>query len=340
MMMQLRFYPYILKLSHEFTVAAGSRSITPGVQVEIGYEGFTGYGEASMPPYLGESVESVTAFLRQVDLNQFKDPFCMEDILRYVDGIAPGNTAAKAAVDIALHDLTGKLIGLPWYKIWGLNAVSAPYTTYTIGMGSPEVVKEKVLEVAGRFRMLKIKLGNGDDRALVRSVRSVTSLPLTVDVNQGWHDKYKALDEAAWLAEQGVVMLEQPLPKDWLDDLGWLTERSPLPVFADESVQRLVDVQRLKGIVSGINIKLMKCTGMREAWKMVNLAHALGLKVMLGCMTETSCAVSAAAQLSPMVDHADLDGNLLISNDPFRGVQIKGGKIVLTSAPGIGIVEA
>lgn len=339
-MMQLRFYPYILKLSHEFTVAAGSRSITPGVQVEIGYEGFTGYGEASMPPYLGESVESVTAFLRQVDLSQFKDPFCMEDILRYVDGIAPGNTAAKAAVDIALHDLTGKLIGLPWYKIWGLNAVSAPYTTYTIGMGSPEVVKEKVLEVAGRFRMLKIKLGNGDDRALVRSVRSVTSLPLTVDVNQGWHDKYKALDEAAWLAEQGVVMLEQPLPKDWLDDLGWLTERSPLPVFADESVQRLVDVQRLKGVVSGINIKLMKCTGMREAWKMVNLAHALGLKVMLGCMTETSCAVSAAAQLSPMVDHADLDGNLLISNDPFRGVQIKGGKIVLTSAPGIGIVEA
>ena len=337
--MQLRFYPYVLKLAHEFAVAAGSRSVTPGVQVEIEYEGVTGYGEASMPPYLGESIESVVSFLQQLDLNRFSDPFCMEDILHYVDDVAVGNAVAKASVDIALHDLTGKLMGLPWHKIWGLDAASAPCTTYTIGMGTPEVVKEKVLEVEGRFRVLKVKLGSDDDRALVRSVRAVTSLPLTVDVNQGWRDRQKALDDIAWLAEQGVMMVEQPLPKDRLDDLAWLTERSPLPIFADESVQRLADVRRLEGVVSGINIKLMKCTGMREAWKMVNLARALGLKVMLGCMTETSCAVSAAAQLSPMADYADLDGNLLISNDPFRGMQVKDGKIVLASAPGIGIMK-
>ena len=291
-----------------------------------------------MPPYLGESIESVTAFLRRLDLSRF-DPHDIEGVLRYMDEVAPGNMAAKASVDIALHDLAGKMMGLPWYAIWGLDPASTPYTTYTIGMDRPEVVRKKVLEVAGRFRILKVKLGGSDDRALIRSIRSATSLPLTVDINQGWHDKSMALDEIAWLSEQGVVMVEQPLPKDDLDDLAWLTERSPLPVFADESVQRLEDVRRLEGVVTGINIKLMKCGGMHEAWQMARLARSLGLKVMLGCMTETSCAISAAAQLSPIADYADLDGNLLISNDPFKGVQVEGGKLVLPSAPGIGVVK-
>ncbi len=335
--MQLRFFPYELELTHTFTVASYSRKTTPDVQVEIEYEGVVGYGEASMPPYLGQSVASVTAFLEKVDLSQFPDPFQLEDILSYVDGLSEGDSAAKAAVDIALHDLVGKLIGQPWYRIWGLNPAKAPSTTYTIGIDTPEVVREKTLEAAGRFNILKVKVGLDSDEEMIRTIRSVSDVPLAVDANQGWKDRSKALDKIHWLASQGVVMVEQPLPVGQLEDSAWLTERSPLPIFADESIQRLRDIPSLAGAFSGINIKLMKCTGMREAWKMVSMARALGMKVMVGCMTETSCAVSAAAQLSPAVDFADLDGNLLISNDRFRGVQVVSGKLTLPEAPGIGI---
>ena len=335
--LHLRFFPYELQLQHVFTVASNSRSTTPDVQVEIEYEGITGYGEASMPPYLGQTVESVCAFLGKLDLSQFTDPFRLEDILSYVDGVAPGEPAAKAAVDIALHDLVGKLMGQPWYRIWGLDPAKAPSTTFTIGIDTPEVVREKTLEAAGRFNILKVKVGLETDVQMITAIRSVTQVPLAVDANQGWKDRSQALDEIFWLQEQGVVMVEQPLPKERLDDIAWLTERSPLPVFADESVQRLADVSALKGVFSGINIKLMKCTGMREGWRMAQLARALGMKVMVGCMTETSCAVSAAAQLSPYVDFADLDGNLLIANDRFDGVKVVDGRLALPDRPGIGV---
>ena len=335
--LELKFFPYELQLQHTFTVASYSRTTTPDVQVEISYDGLTGYGEASMPPYLGQSVASVSAFLSRVDLSQFADPFQLEDILTYVDSLSPADSAAKAAVDIALHDLVGKLMGQPWYRIWGLNPDNAPSTTFTIGIDTEEVVREKTLEAAGRFNILKVKVGLDTDEAMIRAIRSVTDVPLAVDANQGWKDRSKALDEICWLKEQGVVMVEQPLPVTQLDDLAWLTERSPIPVFADESVQRLADVPALKGAFHGINIKLMKCTGMREAWKMVNLARALGMKAMVGCMTETSCAVSAAAQLSPLVDFADLDGNLLIANDRFEGVKVVEGRLRLPDRPGIGV---
>lgn len=335
--LHLKFFPYELQLRHTFTVASYSRTTTPDVQVEISWEGVTGYGEASMPPYLGQSVETVTAFLQKVNLEQFSDPFRLEDILSYVDSLSPGDSAAKAAVDIALHDLVGKLMGQPWYRIWGLDAAKAPSTTFTIGIDTPELVREKTLEAAGKFNILKVKVGLDTDVQMIEAIRSVTDVPLAVDANQGWKDRSKALEEICWLQEQGVVMVEQPLPVSRLDDTAWLTERSPLPIFADESVQRLADVPALKGAFSGINIKLMKCTGMREAWKMVTLARALGMKAMVGCMTETSCAVSAAAQFSPAVDFADLDGNLLISNDRFAGVQVVGGRLTLPDRPGIGV---
>ena len=335
--MHLRFFPYELELRHTFTVASYSRKSTPDVQVEIEYEGVTGYGEASMPPYLGQSVESVSNFLSKVNLEQFSDPFRLEDILSYVDSLSPGDSAAKAAVDIALHDLVGKLLGAPWWKIWGFDPAKAPATTFTIGIDTPDVVREKTLEAAGKFRMLKVKVGLDSDKEMIGAIRQVSDLPLTVDANQGWTDRFKALDMIYWLKENGVVMVEQPMSVDRIDDLAWLTARSPLPVFADESVQRLKDIPALKGVFSGINIKLMKCTGMREAHKMVTLARALDMKVMLGCMTETSCAVSAAAQLSPAVDFADLDGNLLIANDRFSGVEVKDGRLSLGDAPGIGV---
>ncbi len=337
--MKLRFFPYELKLKHVFTVATYSRTTTPDVQVEIEYDGVIGYGEASMPPYLGQTVDSVMGFLKKVDLEQFDDPFRLEDILAYVDGLTPGDTAAKAAIDIALHDLVGKLLGASWYRIWGLDKAKAPSTTFTIGIDTPEVVREKTLEVAGQFNILKVKLGRENDKQMIETIRSVSDLPIAVDANQGWTDKKYALDMIQWLKEKGIVMIEQPMPKTQLDDIAWVTQHSPLPVFADESLQRLSDVPRLKGAFTGINIKLMKCTGMREAWKMVTLARALGMKVMVGCMTETSCAVSAAAQFSPAVDFADLDGNLLIANDRFKGMEVVKGKITLNDLPGIGVVK-
>lgn len=337
--MKLRFFPYELKLKHVFTVATYSRTTTPDVQVEIEYDGVIGYGEASMPPYLGQTVDSVMGFLKKVDLEQFDDPFRLEDILAYVDGLTPGDTAAKAAIDIALHDLVGKLLGASWYRIWGLDKAKAPSTTFTIGIDTPEVVREKTLEVAGQFNILKVKLGRENDKQMIETIRSVSDLPIAVDANQGWTDKKYALDMIQWLKEKGIVMIEQPMPKTQLDDIAWVTQHSPLPVFADESLQRLSDVAGLKGAFTGINIKLMKCTGMREAWKMVTLARALGMKVMVGCMTETSCAVSAAAQFSPAVDFADLDGNLLIANDRFKGMEVVKGKITLNDLPGIGVVK-
>ncbi len=336
--MQLKYFPYELQLAHVFTVASYSRKTTPDVQVEITWEGVTGYGEASMPPYLGQSVESVCNFLSKVDLSQFADPFCLEDILAYIDSLSRGDSAAKAAVDIALHDLVGKLIGQPWYRIWGLDPAKAPSTTFTIGIDTPEVVREKTLEASGKFNILKVKVGLSSDEEMINAIRSVTSVPLAVDANQGWKDRSAALDEIFWLKEQGVVMVEQPMAKERIDDIAWITERSPLPIFADEAIQRLCDVPSMKGVYDGINIKLMKCTGMREGWKMAQMARALGMKVMIGCMTETSCAVSAAAQLSPYVDFADLDGNLLISNDRFDGVKVVDGKLVLPDRPGIGVV--
>ena len=337
--MKMRFFPYELQLRHVFTVATYSRTTTPDVQVEIEYDGIIGYGEASMPPYLGQTVKSVLAFLQKVDLGQFSDPFQLEDILAYVDSLSPGDTAAKAAVDIALHDLVGKLLQAPWYRIWGLDKEKAPSTTFTIGIDTADVVRKKTEECAELYNILKVKLGRGNDKEMIKTIRSVTDLPIAVDANQGWKDRQYALDMNHWLKERGIVMVEQPMPKEQLDDIAWVTQQSPLPVFADESVQRLKDVPSLKGAFTGINIKLMKCTGMREAWKMLTLARALDMKVMVGCMTETSCACSAAAQLSPAVDFADLDGNLLISNDRFKGMEVVGGKITLSDLPGIGVVK-
>ncbi|MBO4743062.1 MAG: dipeptide epimerase [Bacteroidales bacterium] len=335
--MLLKFYPYELQLAHTFTVSSYSRKTTPGVQVEIEYDGFVGYGEASMPPYLGHTVESVCSFLKKVDLTQFQSPFLLEDIMEYLDSLSPGDSPAKAAIDIALHDLTGKILGQPLYKIWGYNPAKAGPTTFTIGIDTPEVVKEKTLECAGLYRILKVKVGLDTDEQMIKTIRSVTDLPLAVDANQGWKDRSKALDEIFWLKENGVVLVEQPLPVDRLDDTAWLTERSPLPVIADESVQRLRDIPRLKGAFSGINIKLMKSAGLLEARKMIAYARAEGMKVMVGCMTETSCACTAAAQLAPAADFCDIDGNLLITNDLFSGVKVVDGLLTLPSSPGLGL---
>lgn len=335
--MKLSWLAYDLQLRHTFTISGFSRTTTPIVLTKIEYDGLEGYGEASLPPYLGETQASVIDFLRKIDFSRFSSPMEMEEILTYVDNIAPKNTAAKAAVDIALHDLVGKIKGLPWHKLYELDKNNVPDTTFTIGIDTNAIVREKTKEAIGKFNILKIKVGGSDDKRMLQAIRSVTELPLAVDANQGWKDFHQALDMIFWLKEQGVVMVEQPMPKENLDAIARLTENSPLPIFADESVQRLTDIQHLKDVFSGINIKLMKCTGMREAWQMRHLAQSFGMKTMIGCMTETSCAISAAAQLYSGMDFADLDGALLIGNDCFNGAKLINGKIIPTDEAGIGV---
>lgn len=340
--LELTWRRFEARMKHTFTISGSSRKSTPIVLTELTWNGITGYGEAAMPPYLGETYESCEAFLAKAAaevLPRYNDPFLIEDILAEVDAVAPGNPSAKAAIDIALHDLTGKLIGQPWWKIWGLDPSKTPYTSYTIGFDeSDEKVIEKTRE-ASWSHILKVKLGQSEeaDKRMISLIRSVTDTPIVVDANQGWKSKEEALEMIHWLSERRVEMIEQPMKKTWIDEHAWLTERSPLPIIADESCQRLSDIRRLQGAFTGINIKLMKCTGLNEARKMTAAAQALGMKVMVGCMTETSVAISAMAQLSPLASWADLDGNVLIANDCFTGMKLLDGKITLENLPAIGV---
>jgi L-Ala-D/L-Glu epimerase len=336
----LSWLPFDAKLKHPFTISGFTRTTTPIVLTELSWDGYTGYGEAAMPPYLGETQASVMEFLKKLDLSKFNSPFQIQDIMNYVDSVAINNTAAKAAVDIALHDLTGKIMGQPWWKIWGFNPATTPNTSFTIGLDTEEVVRIKTKE-ASPYKVIKVKLGVNEatDKMMINTIRSVTDTVICVDANQGWKDKHYALDMINWLKEKNVNMIEQPMPKLLLEESAWVTERSPLPVIADEACQRLTDIPKLKGAYHGVNIKLMKCTGMREAREMISLAKALHLRLMIGCMTETSCAISAAAQLAPETEWADLDGNLLISNDVFDGMKIVDGKITLDNRAGVGVVK-
>lgn len=338
--MKLKFTPFTLELKHAFGVSVLTRTTTPIVHTVIEYGKYKGYGEASMPPYLGESQESVMKFLAKVDLSKYDNPFQLETILAEIDGIEAGNTAAKASVDIALYDLLGKLMGQPLYNVWGFDKSKTPYTSFTIGIDTPEVVRQKVKEVVNDFGVLKIKLGRGNDKELIETVRSMTDKPLTADANQGWKDKQYALDMAHYMKEKGFLYIEQPMAKEMVDEHAWLTERSPLPILADEAIKRLPDLVKYHAAYSGIVLKLMKTTGLREAHKMIAVARAFGMKVMIGCMTETSCAITAAAHLTPMVDWADLDGAMLSKNDNFKGMTVDKGKIILPDRPGIGVIPA
>jgi len=336
--MELRFYPYTIELKHVFTVAAMSRSTTPVMMVEVEKDGLIGYGEASMPPYLGESHETAKSFLSKVDLKKYGDPVAFDDILHDIDALASGNHAAKAAVDIALHDWVGKKLGFAWYQVWGLDPAKTPVTTFTIGIDKPEVVRQKTKE-ADIYKVLKVKLGKDNDKEMIETIREVTDKPIRADANQGWKDKTYALKMIEWLATKNVEFIEQPMPKEMVEEHVWLKERSPMPIIGDESVIRLPDVRKAWGVYHGINIKLMKCTGMQEAYKMIQLARGLDMKVMLGCMTETTCAISAATQLSPLVDFADLDGAALITNDLFDGATIVDGRMKMPRGSGIGLTK-
>ena len=334
--MTLTYQPFELLLKHTFTIAKFSRTSTPVMLLQVEHEGRVGHGEASMVPYMGESFETATAFLSKVDARKFKYPFDFEAILAYLDRIAPGNPAIKAGIDIALHDLDGKLRQKPCWEILGSDPSKMPLTSFTIGIDTPEVMIQKVEENPD-CHIIKVKLGRDSDRELIKTIRSVTSLPLFVDANQGWTDLQQSLDMTHWLHEQGVLLIEQPMLKTDPDSNAWLTERSPIPIIGDESVQRLADVEKAQGVYHGINIKLMKSAGMYEAHEMIKKARALDLKVMIGCMSETSCATLAAAALAPQCDWADLDGPFLTSNNPYEMPEFRKGKWVLEDEAGLGI---
>jgi L-alanine-DL-glutamate epimerase-like enolase superfamily enzyme len=336
--MKITAKAFELALKNPFTIAKFSRTSTPILLIEISYEGFVGYGEASMVPYLGESLASASEFLKKVNLSSFSYPFKMEEIIAYLDSLAPGQPAIKAAIDIALHDLTGKISQQPCYQLFHADPEKMPLTTYTIGIDTAEVIIEKVEDaMANDFKLLKIKLGRDTDKMLIETIRSVTDLPLYVDANQGWTDKQLGLEMAHWLKEKGVVLIEQPMPKEDIEGNAWLTARSPIPTVGDEAVQRLVDVAPAKGVYHGINIKLMKSTGMYEAFEMIKAARANELKILIGCMSETSIATLAGAALAPLCDWADLDGPFLTANNPFETPKFENGKYILENTAGLGI---
>ena len=334
--MKISCKPFELDLKHPFSISKFTRTSTPLMLIKIQYEDVVGYGEASMVPYMGESYETAQAFLNQVDLSQFHHPFIFEEIITYLDSIAPGQPAIKAAIDIALNDINGKILNKPCYEIYSADLSKMPVTSYTIGIDTLEVIREK-LKDAEQFKVIKVKLGRDNDREIIETIRRMTDVPLYVDANQGWTDRIKAIDLIYWLHQQGVLLIEQPMDKNDLDGNAWLTERSPIPLLADEAVQRLADMDQLKGAYHGINVKLMKSCGMYEGHQMILKARSFGMKVLIGCMSETSCATLAAAALAPLCNWADLDGPWLTLNNPFTNPPFENGKYRLKNLPGLGL---
>lgn len=334
--MQASYISYQLDLKHPFAIAKFSRTSTPLLLLRLRYEQAEGYGEASMVPYMGENYASAVAFLARIDWSHFVYPFNFQEIIAYLDRLSTGHPAIKAAIDIALNDLNGKLQQKPCYQIYGADLQKMPVTSYTIGIDQPEVIREKVADASG-FKVLKIKLGRDNDKELINTVRSLSNLPLYVDANQGWDNRKKAIDMIYWLHDQGVVLIEQPMNKADTEGNAWLTGRSPIPILADEAVQRLADLEQIKGAYHGINIKLMKSAGMYEAHQMILKARSYGMKVLIGCMSETSCASLAAAALAPLCDWADLDGPWLTRNNPFSAPGFQEGKYQLKDLPGLGL---
>jgi L-alanine-DL-glutamate epimerase-like enolase superfamily enzyme len=329
-----------LKLRHTWTTTMSSSAYRDTLRVRFTRDGITGHGEgAPIVRYQENAVDARKAVESVRDLVTAADPWEFDKLEAEIARRLGGQFAAQAALDIALMDWVGQKLGIPLYRYFGLDPNAAPVTTFSIGIDTPEITRQKVRE-AEAFPVLKIKVGLDTDEATIAAVRSVTEKPLRVDANEGWKDKEVAVRKINWLATQGVEFVEQPMPAAMLEETRWVHERVRLPLIADEACRHAADIPKLVGIFDGVNVKLDKAGGIREAFKMIELARALGLKAMLGCMVSSSVSVTAAAHLSPLVDYADLDGNLLIANDPFVGVQVKNGKLILPRGPGLGLKPA
>lgn len=307
------------------------------LHVRYSKDGVTGHGEgAPIVRYKEDAVGARAAVESVRALVEAGDPWQYDKLLAGIFAEIEGQWAAKAAIDIAMMDWVGQRLGIPIYRLFGLDPADAPVTTFSIGIDTPEVTRQKVKE-AEAFPVLKVKVGLATDEATIDAVRSVTRKPLRVDANEGWKDKEEAVRKINWLESQGVEFIEQPLPAHMMEETRWVRSRVHIPVIADEACLHADSIPALRDAYDGINVKLDKSGGILQAYRMIQMARALGMKTMLGCMISSSCSVTAAAQLSPLVDYADLDGNLLIANDPYEGVGVKLGKLVLPDRPGLGL---
>jgi len=340
--MQLTWEPFTLNLKTTFRIAHGASDRRHNVFVHIrsddrGSPGLEGVGEAAGVPYFGETQERIIAYLESLSSSDCSnlswDVFLMEDTL---DSLPPGSLAARNAIDLALHDLLGKQLGQPLYRLLGLNPKKAPLTSYTVSIDEPALVAERARQ--SNMPIIKIKLGGEEDEATVAAVRQSTQARIRVDANAGW-SREQAARLIPHLAQYDLEFIEQPLAVGDIEGLRWLrSKKLGAPIFADENIKTARDVALHSGAVDGVVIKLMKCSGIRQALRAIQVAHALDMQVMIGCMVESSLGVTAAAHLSPLCEYADLDGPLLISNDPYLGLAYEGARMILPDRPGLGVI--
>ena len=328
--------PLRLELAYEFRISRWSYRHRDNVVIRVEQDGLIGYGEAAPNARYDESAESCNAALARLVavIGDRVEPY--RHIMHRVNAAFPGEFAAKTALDMALLDLLGKRLGAPLYEILGLEPRGPMPISLTIGIDKPEMVAEKVREAAP-FSVLKMKLGSGTDRELIRTVRRITSVPIRVDANEGWADREHAARELDWLAKQGIELVEQPMPALNREDMVWLKARSPLPLIADESLAGPEDLYHLRDQFHGVNVKLMKSGGILSALRTVESAKSLGMSIMLGCMIESGLAIGAAAQLASLVDYLDLDSNVLLRRDPFEGHPVEDGCLMVQNRPGLGV---
>jgi len=328
-----------INLKHTWTTVMSSSDYRDTLHVHYTRDGITGHGEGAPIVRYHESAATGKDAVEKVrGLLESSDPAAFAKLTGEAFHRIEGQYAAKSAINIALMDWTGQKLGIPLYRYFGLDAADAPITTFSIGIDDPAKTRAKV-EEAAEFPVLKIKVGLDSDEATIAAVRAVTKKPLRVDANEGWKTKEEAVRKINWLEKQGVEFIEQPLPAAMIEENRWVRSRVHMPIIADESCLRSQDIPKLRDAFDGINIKLDKAGGILEAHRMIEVARSLGMKVMIGCMVSSSCTVTAAAQLSPLVDYADLDGNLLISNDPYSGVTVREGKLILPNRPGLGLLK-
>jgi L-alanine-DL-glutamate epimerase-like enolase superfamily enzyme len=328
-----------LKTKHTWTTTMSSSDYRDVLYVRWISAGITGHGEGAPIVRYNESAATATQAVRSITKMLLdSDPWKYRKTLQEVAAKLPGEWAAKSAIDIALHDWVGQKLGVPLYRYFGLDPADAPVTTFSIGIDTPEITKQKVLE-AEPYPVLKIKVGLDKDESTLEAIRSVTKKPLRLDANEGFKSKEEAVRKINWLESLGAQFIEQPLPAHMLEEQKWVRSKVHIPILADEACLRAEDIPKIADAYDGVVIKLDKTGGMLGAMRAIETARAHKLKTMLGCMLSSSVTITAAAHLSPLVDFADLDGNLLIANDPFRGVTVDQGKLVLPDRPGLGLTK-
>jgi L-Ala-D/L-Glu epimerase len=331
--MHLTYHIIDLKLKHPFRISRSVSDSRKNVIVEI--DG--GIGEAAPSPYYGDNAETIIECLEKVKNQIVDDPFQIETILSNLDNTIVGNYPVKAAIDMALYDLVGKRLNIPIYRFLGLDGEKTLTTSFTIGIDTPDKMKEKTKEAKG-FLVYKVKVGVENDIEMVKAVREVTDANIRVDANAGWKNAEEALTKIDQLKKYKIEFVEQPIDPNDKDGLLKIKKESEIPIFIDEHLMTSKDIPSFAGLCDGINIKLAKCGGIREALRMIHVARAHGLQMMIGCMIESSVGIAAAAQLGSLADFLDLDSNLLISNDPYEGMTVKEGRIYLSGMPGLGVI--